>query len=221
MPRALLVEDDRRFAAALVKALARCGYEVEHAPDAASALAAPPCDIVLLDLGLPDLDGLEVCRRLRERGEVGIIVLTARSTERDRVTGLRAGADDYLVKPFGMAELQARMEAVLRRARPRHRDGVRALGRLTVDPAARTLTLDAAPVRLTPKEFTLLARLIREPGAVVERETLLREVWGTSWQGRSRTLDVHVSTLRAKLGDAARIETAHGVGYRLVAGGGG
>lgn len=219
MARALLVEDDRRFAAALVKALARCGYEVEHAPDAASALAAPPCDIVLLDLGLPDLDGLEVCRRLRERGEVGIIVLTARSTERDRVTGLRAGADDYLVKPFGMAELQARMEAVLRRSRP-CRDGVRVLGRLAVDPAARTLTLDGAPVRLTPKEFTLLARLIREPGAVVERETLLREVWGTSWQGRSRTLDVHVSTLRAKLGDAARIETAHGVGYRLAAGGG-
>ncbi|MFC4911934.1 response regulator transcription factor [Actinomadura gamaensis] len=220
MARALLVEDDRRFAAALVRALGRCGYEVEHAPDAAAALAAPPCDIVLLDLGLPDLDGLEVCRRLRERGEVGIIVLTARSTERDRVTGLRAGADDYLVKPFGMAELQARMEAVLRRARPRPDGGVRVLGALAVDLAARVLTLDGVPVRLTPKEFTLLARLIREPGAVVERETLLREVWGTSWQGRSRTLDVHVSTLRAKLGGAARIETVHGVGYRLAPGGG-
>ncbi|WP_433188778.1 response regulator transcription factor [Actinoallomurus sp. CA-150999] len=216
MVRALLVEDDRRFVAALTKALGRCGFEVEHAPGAVAALAAPPCDIVLLDLGLPDGDGLEVCRRLRDRSEVGIIVLTSRGTERDRVIGLRAGADDYLVKPFGMAELQARMEAVLRRARPRH-DGVRVVGRLTVDLAAHTLTVGGEAVRVTPKEFTLLARLTREPGAAVERETLLREVWGTSWQSRSRTLDVHISTLRGKLGDEVRIETLHGVGYRIVA----
>jgi DNA-binding response OmpR family regulator len=131
------------------------------------------------------------------------------------VAGLRGGADDYLVKPFGIAELQARVDAVLRRVRPRH-EGVHMVGGLRVDLDARAAWVDGAPVRLTPKEFTLLAALIREQGAVLLRERLLREVWGTCWQGKSRTLDVHISTLRTKIRTAARVEVVHGVGYRLV-----
>ncbi|WP_067818949.1 response regulator transcription factor [Actinomadura kijaniata] len=213
--RVLLVEDDRRFATSLVKSLRQCGYEIEHVVDGRAALAAPPCDLVLLDLGLPDLDGMEVCRRLRQRSEVAIIILSARGTERDRVAGLRGGADDYLVKPFGIAELQARVDAVLRRARPRH-EGVRVLGDLRVDLDARVASAHGQEIRLTPKEYTLLAVLIREQGVVLMRERLLREVWGTGWQGKSRTLDVHISTLRTKIRDVARVEVVHGVGYRLV-----
>ncbi|MFG1998777.1 response regulator transcription factor [Spirillospora sp. NPDC048911] len=213
--RILLVEDDRRFAAALVKSLRQCGHEVEYVDNAAAALAGPACDLVLLDLGLPDLDGLEVCRRMRRRGDVAIIILSARGTERDRVTGLRCGADDYLVKPFGVAELQARMDAVLRRVRPQS-NGVHTVGGLEVDLDARVARVDGDRVKLTPKEFSLLAALIREQGVVLMREQLLREVWGTTWQGKSRTLDVHVSTLRTKIRTGARVEAVHGVGYRLV-----
>ncbi|MCW2918434.1 MAG: Two-component system, response regulator of the winged helix family [Actinomycetia bacterium] len=214
--RVLLVEDDRRFAAALTKSLQQCGCEVEHVQSAAAAMVAAPCDIILLDLGLPDADGLQVCRRLREISDVAIIIVSARGTERDRVAGLRCGADDYLVKPFGVAELQARLEAVLRRARPRPA-GIHTVGRLQVDLDGRAAFVDGAAVKLTPKEFTLLATLVHEPGVVVARERLIREVWRTSWQGKSRTLDVHISTLRTKVRGAARVEAVHGVGYRILA----
>jgi DNA-binding response OmpR family regulator len=215
--RVLLVDDDLRFATALTAALRRSGYEVEHAPTASAALAAPPCDLVLLDVGLPDGDGVDVCRRLRETSDVAIIMLTARGEERNRVVGLRSGADDYVSKPFGFAELQARIEAVLRRARPRPA-GARTVGRLRVDLDRHLAYVDGNPITLTRKEFQLLAILAAEPEVAVRRERLLREVWHTSWRGVSRTLDVHMATLRQKIGDGARIQTIRGVGYRIVAG---
>jgi DNA-binding response OmpR family regulator len=213
--RVLLVEDDARFAGALTAALRRSGYEVEHATTAAAALAASPADLVLLDVGLPDGDGMDVCRKLRAQADVAIIMLTARGEERDRVAGLRGGADDYVVKPFGFAELQARIEAVLRRARPRP-EGVRTVGRLQVDLDQHQVTVDGVPITLTRKEFHLLTLLIAEPGTAVRRERLLTEVWHTSWRGTSRTLDVHMATLRGKIGPGAQIETIRGVGYRIA-----
>ncbi|HEY8473821.1 MAG TPA: response regulator transcription factor [Natronosporangium sp.] len=215
--RVLLVDDDIRFATALTAALRRSGYEVEHAATASAALAAPPCDLILLDVGLPDGDGIEVCRRLRQNSDVAIIMLTARGEERSRVIGLRSGADDYVSKPFGFAELHARMEAVLRRVRPRPA-GARTVGRLRVDLDKHQAYVDGRPLTLTRKEFQLLAILAAEPEVAVRRDRLLREVWQTSWRGVSRTLDVHMATLRQKIGDGARIETIRGVGYRLVAG---
>jgi DNA-binding response OmpR family regulator len=212
----MLVEDDHRFAATLCAALRRRGYEVSHAPTGAAGLAAGGCDLVLLDLGLPDQDGLQVCRALRERSDVAIIVLTARGDEWDRVAGLRAGADDYVVKPFSLVELQARIDAVLRRSRPRARGELR-LGRLCVHLDRWEATWDGEPLPLTRKEFELLAVLAREPGAVVSRDRLIIEVWRTSWRGASRTLDVHIATLRSKLADRSLVETVRGVGFRLAA----
>jgi DNA-binding response OmpR family regulator len=213
--RVLLVEDDRRFATALTAALRRGGYDVDHVRTAAEAGAAPGYDLVLLDLTLPDVDGVEVCRRLREHSDVGVIMLTARSEERDRVIGLRCGADDYVVKPFGLAELRARMEAVARRARPRPA-GARVVGDLRLDLDRHEAYAQGELVPLTRKEFQILAVLSEQPGVVVRRERLFTEVWRTSWPGTSHTLDVHVGTLRSKLGDAARIQTVRGVGYRVV-----
>ncbi len=217
--RILLVEDDDRVADALGTALRRQGYEVVRTATAREALAAPTVDLVLLDLGLPDVDGIEVCRALRRRGEVAIIAVTARAEERDRVCGLRAGADDYVVKPFGMAELRARIDAVMRRARPQAPASGEVLeveaGALRIDLARRQVTVAGQPVALTRKEFDLLALLAREPGTVVPRERILAEVWHTTWRGMGRTLDVHVATLRAKLGDASAVETVRCVGYRL------
>jgi DNA-binding response OmpR family regulator len=213
--RVLLVEDDFRFARALAAALRRSGYEVDHATTAMDALSAPPADLVLLDLGLPDSDGVEVCRQLQADSDVAVIMLTARGEERDRVAGLRCGADDYVVKPFSYAELQARIEAVLRRARPRA-GGVSTIGRLRVDFERHQAYADDQPIALTRKEFQLLGILAAEPEVTVRRERLLTEVWRTSWRGTSRTLDVHMATLRAKIGTAAQIETVRGVGYRII-----
>jgi DNA-binding response OmpR family regulator len=213
--RILLVEDDRRLAEPLAIALRRAGFTVTHASTAAAALTAPTPDIVLLDLSLPDRDGIEVCRMLRHRSETPIIILTARGDERDRVTGLRSGADDYVVKPFSLAELHARIEAVLRRARPSP-DAVLLAGPLQVDVRHHEVTLDGRRVVLTPKEFDLLATLARDPGAVISRERLLLEVWHTAWRGNVRTLDVHLNTLRTKLGVPDLVETIRGVGYRLA-----
>jgi DNA-binding response OmpR family regulator len=215
--RVLLVDDDTRFAGALTAALRRSGYEVDHAATAAAALAAHPGDLVLLDVGLPDGDGMDVCRRLRAQGEVAIIMVTARGEERDRVAGLRGGADDYVVKPFGLAELRARIEAVLRRVRPRQ-SGPRVVGRLRIDLDRHEVCVGDRPVILTRKEFHLLTLLVTEPGTAVRRERLLTEVWHTSWRGASRTLDVHMATLRGKVGEGAQIETIRGVGYRIVPG---
>jgi DNA-binding response OmpR family regulator len=214
--RVLVVEDDRRVAAALTAALCRHGFEVLRAGSVAEALAAPTVDMILLDLGLPDGDGVDLCRRLRRDGaDVAIIALTARGEERDRIAGLRSGADDYLVKPYSMAELMARVEAVMRRARPRPQPVVEA-GGLRVDLGAHTVARDGEHVSLTRKEFELLACLARAAGVVVPRERLLIEVWGTAWPGAGRTLDVHMATLRGKLGEPTVIETVRGVGYRLA-----
>ncbi|MEU8184106.1 response regulator transcription factor [Micromonospora sp. NPDC049044] len=214
--RILLVEDDRRVAAALSSALTRRGYEVEHASTVAAALSAAPCDLVLLDLTLPDGDGTDLCRELRRRSsQLGIIAVTARGEERDRVLGLRLGADDYVVKPFSMVELQARIEAVLRRAAnaapERH---VIQVGSVHIDVAARTVTVDARAVALTRKEFDVLLSLARQPGVAVPRDRILLDAWGTTWADR-HTVEVHVGSLRGKLGDARLVETVRGVGYRL------
>ena len=215
----LLVDDDVRFAGALETALRQRGYDVVRAPTAADALRAVPdrgVDIVLLDLGLPDKDGIDVCRELRRRGDLPIIAVTARGEERERVLGLRSGADDYVVKPFGMAELQARMEAVLRRSsRPSTVPEPVCVGALVVDAYARRVTVAGREVTLTRKEFDLLAALARQPGGAVTRDQLVAEVWHTTWAGTGRTVEVHVASLRAKLGDPGLVQTVRGVGYRL------
>ncbi len=214
--RVLLVEDDVRVAGALEAALRRRGYDLLRAGTAAEALAAPAVDLVLLDLGLPDRDGIEVCRELRRRSEVAIIAVTARAEERDRIMGLRTGADDYVVKPFGMAELQARIDAVMRRAvRSAPRQGSVAVGRVTIDFDAHQVSVDDQEVCLTRKEYDLLAALARRPGAVVTRDQLLADVWQTTWVGSPHTVEVHIASLRGKLGDPALIQTVRGVGYRL------
>ncbi|RKT56813.1 response regulator transcription factor [Saccharothrix australiensis] len=219
--RILVVEDDDRVARGLLTALRHAGYEVHRAATAAAALTAPTADVVLLDLGLPDGDGLDVLRELRRRPGTAVITVTARGEERERVLGLRAGADDYVVKPFGTAELLARIEAVLRRTRAAraaedtaHRV---ALGPLTLDPATRLATAGGEPVPLTRKEFDLLALLVTRAGTVVSRDLIVDQVWQAHWEAPSRTLDTHIAALRGKLGDAVRIETIRGVGYRVAA----
>jgi DNA-binding response OmpR family regulator len=217
--RVLLVEDDDAIAEPLASGLARYGFQVSRVRTGAEALAAPSHDVVLLDLGLPDMDGIDVCRRLRATSAVPIIVLTARSEEVDRVLGLELGADDYVVKPFGFRELVARIRAVTRRARPTVGpvEGPQQLGRVELDRRQRLVRLDGAEVTLTVKEFDLLALLAEDPGAVFAREQILEQVWDPHWFGPTKTLDVHVASLRKKLGDPGWIETVRGVGFRLVA----
>ena len=167
--------------------------------------------------GLPDIDGFEVCRRLRARSEVPIIVVTARGDEVDRVVGLELGADDYIVKPFGFRELLARIRAVTRRSQARPEDlAPRTVGPLTIDRRTHQVTFGRRVLALTPKEFDLLALLAEEPGTVFARSQILEEVWDAHWYGPTKTLDVHVAALRKKLGDPAWIETVRGVGFRLV-----
>jgi DNA-binding response OmpR family regulator len=222
--RVLLVEDDAGVAGALASGLRRRGWELVHAATGAAAVARTHgVDLVLLDLGLPDMDGMDVCRTLRAGSDVPIIALTARGDARSKVAGLRGGADDYVVKPFGFAELVARMEAVLRRSRPvlpvrvPARPPVR-LADVEIDLDARTVRAHGGPVRLTRKEFDLLALLAEQPGAVRTRAEILQRVWQSTWQGSSRTLDVHVASLRAKLDAPDLVETVRGVGYRLRSG---
>jgi two-component system, OmpR family, response regulator RegX3 len=215
--RVLIVEDEDAIAQPLAEGLRRDGFEVERAATGAAALEAPEPDLVLLDLRLPDIDGLDVCRRLRERSDVPIIVVTARGEEADRVVGLELGADDYVVKPFGLRELVARIRAVTRRGRERSRRGVFEAGGLEVDVRTRRARLGGRELDLTPKEFDLLTALVRDPGAAVSRRRLLEDVWETSWYGSAKTIDVHVAALRRKLGDASLIETVRGVGFRLRA----
>jgi two-component system response regulator RegX3 len=215
--RILLVEDEDSIAEPLAEGLRREGFAVERAATGAAALAAGEADLVLLDLRLPDIDGLDVCRRLRERSAVPIIVVTARGEEADRVVGLELGADDYVVKPFGLRELIARIRAVTRRTGARgdgHGEPLR-VGALEVDERARRATLAGRDLELTPKEFDLLAALARDPGAALSRRRLLEDVWETTWYGSAKTIDVHVAALRRKLGDPGWIETVRGVGFRL------
>jgi two-component system, OmpR family, response regulator RegX3 len=212
----LIVEDEDAIAEPLAEGLEREGFRVRRVATGEAALDAPLPDLVLLDLRLPDLDGYDVCRGLRERSDVPIIVVTAKGEEADRVIGLELGADDYVVKPFGLRELVARIRAVMRRSRGSVRRGepLRS-GSLEVDAPGRIVRLDGRELALTAKEFDLLLLLVREAGAVVSRERILQEVWETTWYGSSKTIDVHVAALRKKLGDPGWIETVRGVGFRL------
>jgi DNA-binding response OmpR family regulator len=219
----LIVEDDAAIAAGLVRVLDSQGYSVDHVDRGRAALERVDEDVglVVLDLGLPDIDGIDVCRRLRTTWPaVAILILSARDQELDVVAGLDAGADDYLVKPFRLSELLARVRAHLRRsagaatgepAAPLHAAGV------TVDVAARRAYRDGRELVLRPKEFDLLALLIAQAGRAVTRERIMREVWDTEWVGSTKTLDTHVLTLRQKLGAPEAITTLRGVGYRLDA----
>jgi DNA-binding response OmpR family regulator len=216
--RLLLVEDEDAIAVPLSEGLRREGFEVQRVATGRQALEAVEPDLVLLDLALPDTDGFSVCRELRRRSSVPIIVVSAKGEEVDRVVGLELGADDYIVKPFGFRELIARIRAVSRRIGERPaQDGPLRAGELTVDGRARRVLLAGRELDLTPKEFDLLALLVRSDGAVVTREEIFREVWQTSWYGSAKTIDVHVAALRRKLGDPAWIETVRGVGLRLNA----
>ncbi|MEV6974516.1 response regulator transcription factor [Kitasatospora sp. NPDC093806] len=220
--RVLLVEDDEPVAESLRRGLIRYGFAVEWVTTGTAALAvADPYDLVLLDLGLPDTDGLDVCRALRRRGDVPIIVISARSDETDRVVGLEIGADDYVSKPFGVREVIARIRAVMRRVQPKAQEqsGPDRYGpRLTIDRKAARVRLDGAEVALTPKEYDLLAFLTEEPDALMSREQIMEAVWDANWFGPTKTLDVHVAALRRKLAGAVAIEAVRGVGFRLVVG---
>jgi DNA-binding response OmpR family regulator len=212
----LVIEDDPAIAEPLRQGLERSGFTVTHAATGAEALAGPGADLVLLDLGLPDLDGTEVCRRLRARSDVPIIVVSARGEEIDRVMLLELGADDYIVKPYGLRELVARIRAVARRTGTTGDAGVPSeVGDLVVDPRTRRVTVAGRVVDLTPKEFDLLALLASEPGTVFTRQRILETVWDAHWYGPTKTLDVHVASLRRKLGSPDWVATVRGVGFRL------
>ncbi|WP_328916556.1 MULTISPECIES: response regulator transcription factor [unclassified Streptomyces] len=244
--RLLLVEDDDRVAAALSAVLGKHGFDVRHARNGEEAIQAvlpdegPGFDCVLLDLGLPDQDGFEVCSRIRRLTTTPVIMVTARADVRSRIHGLNLGADDYVVKPYDTGELLARIHAVGRRPplRPLAAQGGDAavpaaapsgpeaggpaesaqllLGRVAVELPTRRVTVDGDAIALTRKEFDLLALLAQRPGVVFRREQIISEVWRTAWEGTGRTLEVHVASLRSKLGTPAMIETVRGVGYRLV-----
>jgi two-component system, OmpR family, response regulator RegX3 len=212
----LVVEDEDAIATPLAEGLTREGFTVIRVATGQAALDSPVPDVVLLDLRLPDLDGYEVCRRMRARSDVPIIVVTAKGEEVDRVVGLELGADDYVVKPFGLRELVARIRAVSRRAARRSSDSeLLEVDELTLDLRARRASIDGREVQLTLKEFDLLALLMRDAGAVVTKQRILNEVWNTSWYGATKTVDVHVASLRKKLGDPGLIETVRGVGLRF------
>ncbi|MFI2431179.1 response regulator transcription factor [Streptomyces sp. NPDC018693] len=223
--RVLLVEDDEPVAQSLRRGLKRYGFEVDWVTTGAAALAhTAPCDVVLLDLGLPDTDGLDVCKALRSRGDVPIIVISARSDETDRVVGLELGADDYVSKPFGVREVIARIRAVMRRVQPRTAEAStldRYGARLTVDRKAARVHVDGQEIALAPKEYDLLAFLTEEPGALMTREQIMEAVWDANWFGPTKTLDVHVAALRRKLAGVISIEAVRGVGFRLEIVGGG
>ena len=219
--RLLVVEDDDGIAQPLVAGLRREGFEVERVANGTDALAAAEPDLVLLDLRLPDMDGYAVARGMRERSRVPIIMVTAKGEEIDRVIGLELGADDYVVKPFGMRELVARINAVMRRVSengpPPEPDPVLVVGGLEVDRRQHQVRVDGQEIALTPKEFALLELLATDPGAAIDRRRILEDVWGTRWYGPSKTIDVHISSLRRKLGDPGWIETVRGMGFRLRA----
>jgi DNA-binding response OmpR family regulator len=221
MTRVLLAEDDPAISEPLARALRREGYDVDVREDGLTALSAAQDnpDLVVLDLGLPEVDGLEVCRRLRAEGRaVPVLILTARADEVDTVVGLDAGADDYVTKPFRLAELLARVRALLRRNAPDQPAGAELV---RIDPEGRRAWFRDEELQLTAKEFEVLRVLVREAGKVVTREQLMREIWETAWFGSTKTLDMHVSVLRRKLGDDAAqpryITTVRGVGFRFDA----
>jgi DNA-binding response OmpR family regulator len=215
VPRVLLVEDDRDIAEPLARALSREGYEVSEAGDGRVALdgvlAAPP-DLIILDIGLPGIDGLEVCRHVRDlHPQLPILMLTARDGELETVAGLDAGADDYVTKPFRLSVLLARVRAMLRRSAPARL----IVGDVCLDEASRRAWRGERELELAPKEFALLALLMREAGRAVTRERIMAEVWDANWFGSTKTLDMHMSWLRRKLGDPPVISTVRRVGFRF------
>lgn len=212
----LIVEDEDAIATPLIEGLQREGYEVSRVSNGADALAAPLPDLILLDLRLPDMDGYDICRHIRTRSDVPIIMTTARGEETDRVIGLELGADDYIVKPFGVRELIARIRAVTRRTSNRAdtSEGLRS-GALEIDIRGRRALVEGDELTLTTKEFDLLTALAADPGVVVSRKQLLQDVWDTTWYGSTKTIDVHIASLRKKLGSAVTIETVRGIGFRL------
>lgn len=220
----LVVEDDESVAAGVLEGLIRSGFQASHVATGAAALAhvrdTSP-DFILLDLGLPDMEGTDVCRSIRALTLTPIIVVSARDEEIDRVLALELGADDYLVKPFGMRELIARIRAVARRTDDHAGEGqpsaasTRNVGPLSIDYRSRRVLLDSVEIRLTVKEFDLLYYLAEDPGAVCRRSDILRAVWDGTWYGTTKTLDAHVAAIRKKLGDPRWIEAVRGVGFRM------
>jgi two-component system, OmpR family, response regulator RegX3 len=219
--RILLVEDDPSVAASVIDGLINASMEVEHVAtgkDAISKALSDDFELVLLDLGLPDMDGQDVCRTIREKSTTPIIILSARSEEIDRVLALEFGADDFMVKPFGMRELVARIRAVARRTGPADTapsTATQEIGPLSIDRRTQKVFVNGQDVYLTPKEFDLLAYLASDPGAVYRRNDIMSEVWDTNWYGTTKTVDAHIAALRKKLGNPEWIEAVRGVGFRL------
>ena len=218
--RILIVEDEINIATPVKTYLEKAGFDVDHALTGADALRlmeATPPNLIVLDLNLPDIDGLEVCRRIRATSQVPIIMVTARDDDIDKIVGLEVGADDYLTKPFNVRELVARVKAILRRAPTAAQPigGVLTHGGVSIDRGRHEVLLNGEVVQLAPKEFDLLWTLLEERGHVLTRDQLLERVWGYTFAGDTRTVDVHVRQLRRKLGDACPIVTVWGVGYKV------
>jgi len=217
----LLVEDDDAIGRLVKQYLEQQdGWRVvwlRSGEEAVTELRQHPVRVVVLDIGLPGIDGFEVCRRIRAGSKVPIIMLTARDEEPDRVAGLELGADDYVAKPFSPRELSARIKAILRRSEQRNENEVLSAREIVLRRESREVTVGGAPVELTGKEFDLLACFLEHPGIVLSRERLLDLVWGMTYPGGTRTVDMHVAQLRRKLGDAEGIRTVRGAGYKLVA----
>ncbi len=222
VPSILVVEDESSIASFVSLYLKNAGYAVRTAATGGDALmqaAAHEPSLIVLDLMLPDIDGLEVCKRIRQRSDVPILMLTARDEDVDKIIGLEVGADDYLTKPFNPRELVARVKSILRRATPERRDRASEVivhGDLRIDAGRREVHVGEEEIQLAPKEFDLLWELLDHRGLVLTRDQLLERVWGYTFAGDTRTVDVHVRQLRRKLGDASPIVTVWGVGYKVA-----
>ncbi len=223
MPAVLIIEDDQRIRELVTRVLSQNGYDVYGASTALDGLqqiVKETPDAVVLDMGLPDLDGRELLKMIRAITDVPVVVATARSEDTDVIRTLDAGADDYLVKPFSVEQLEARLRAVMRRAATADTGTKHIVGSLCIDPGARVATLDDVQLQLSPKEFDVLAYLAERVGTVVSKRQLMAEVWRQPYGGSEKSVDVHISWLRKKLGESAAetryIETVHGVGIKLV-----